>query len=217
MGAGRVVGLLLVALLTMPRARAENCGEREYFHEDRCCVFCEAGTFVANHCSASHSRGKCDPCKEGEDFTAHENGLEECLHCRHCKEGQMIVRPCTLTQNAECRCKRGYFCADEGCEICQRHSQRHPDREEITPNCSDTTDPGCGSPSQGKGALVLVIPMVSLGLGLLLVFILKKLKCDKAASTDKDAEGGLVREPKCQIIVKDLSQKVALPRECARQ
>ncbi|XP_019136752.1 tumor necrosis factor receptor superfamily member 23-like isoform X2 [Corvus cornix cornix] len=182
MGLGRVAGLLLVALLTMPRARAENCGETEYLHEDRCCVFCPAGTFVANHCSASHSRGKCDSCNEGEGFTAHENGLEECLHCRHCKEGQMIVRPCTLTQNAQCQCKRGYFCADEGCEICRRHSQMHPDREEITPNCSDTTDSGCGLPSQGKRALVLVILMV-FGLVLLLAFILKKLKCDKGTRT----------------------------------
>ncbi|NXH95419.1 TR10B factor, partial [Pachycephala philippinensis] len=81
------------------------------------------GTFVADHCSASHLRGKCEPCREGKDFTAHENGLEGCLPCRECKEGQITVRLCTVTQNAECQCKQGYFCADEGCEICQRHSQ----------------------------------------------------------------------------------------------
>ncbi|NWV70393.1 TNR26 factor, partial [Malurus elegans] len=82
-----------------------------------------AGTFVADHCSASHLRGKCEPCSEGKDYTAHENGLEECLPCRQCKDDQITVRPCTLTQDAECQCKRGYFCADEGCEICQRHNQ----------------------------------------------------------------------------------------------
>ncbi|NXR57841.1 TR10A factor, partial [Rhadina sibilatrix] len=81
------------------------------------------GTFVADHCNASHLRGKCYPCQEGKGFTAHANGLEGCLPCRQCKEDQVTVRPCTLTQDAECRCKQGYFCADEGCEMCQRNNQ----------------------------------------------------------------------------------------------
>ncbi|NWZ02048.1 TR10A factor, partial [Loxia curvirostra] len=81
------------------------------------------GTFVADHCNASHLKGKCDPCKEGKGFTAHANGLEECLPCRRCKDDQITLRPCTLTQNAECQCKQGYFCDDEGCEMCRRISQ----------------------------------------------------------------------------------------------
>ncbi|NWV36074.1 TNR22 factor, partial [Grantiella picta] len=81
------------------------------------------GTFVAAHCSVSHSRGICEPCNEGKDYTAHDNGLEACLPCRQCKEDQKMVRPCTVTQNAECQCKEEYSCADKDCEICQRHSQ----------------------------------------------------------------------------------------------
>ncbi|NWQ67733.1 TR10B factor, partial [Neopipo cinnamomea] len=81
------------------------------------------GTFAAQHCSAPHLRGKCHPCKEGESYTAHENGLDECLSCKQCKDDQVTVRPCTLTHNTECQCKQGYFCTDKSCEICQRHSK----------------------------------------------------------------------------------------------
>ncbi|XP_018763401.3 tumor necrosis factor receptor superfamily member 23-like isoform X2 [Serinus canaria] len=203
MGAGRAVGLLLVVLLTMPRARA-NCGETEYFHQGLCCVFCEAGTFVADHCNASHLKGKCDPCKEGKGFTAHANGLEECLPCRRCKDDQITLRPCTLTQNAECQCKQGYFCDDEGCEMCRRISQEHLDGNEILLNSTDTAE--LGLTNQGKEARVWVIPvLLSAGLGLLVVVVVvvKKLKCNKAASTVKDVEGCLVQEPS-QIIAKDL-------------
>uniref|UniRef100_A0A8C3P0A1 TNFR-Cys domain-containing protein n=1 Tax=Cyanoderma ruficeps TaxID=181631 RepID=A0A8C3P0A1_9PASS len=191
MGAGRVMGLLLVVRLMMPGAPAK-CGEREYFHEGSCCEFCEAGTFVADHCNTSHSRGKCDPCKEGKGFTAHANGLEECLPCRQCKEGQITLRPCTLTQDAECQCKRGYFCSDEDCEMCQKNSHMHPDGKEIVPSSTDTTDPAL--PTQGKkaldGVILLIAVVVVLVFSCLVFLIVKKLNCNRAASTD--AEGGWI-------------------------
>ncbi|XP_041337031.1 tumor necrosis factor receptor superfamily member 26-like isoform X2 [Pyrgilauda ruficollis] len=195
MGAGRAVGLLLAVLLTMPRARA-NCGEGEYSHQGLCCVFCEAGTFVADHCSASHLKGRCEPCKEGKGFTAHENGLEECLPCKQCKEDQITLRPCNLTQDAECQCKQGYFCDDEDCEMCQRSSQKHPDGKEIVLNSTDTTE--LGLTNQGNEAHVWVIPVLLFSLFLLVVggvvVAVKKLKCDKAVSTVEDVEGHLVRK-----------------------
>ncbi|NXX83423.1 TNR26 factor, partial [Urocolius indicus] len=80
------------------------------------------GTYAVQHCRTPHSRGRCDPCKEGEGYTAHENGLEECLSCRQCKDDQVTLRPCTLTRDTECQCRQGYFCPAEGCEICQRCS-----------------------------------------------------------------------------------------------
>ncbi|XP_057883141.1 CD27 antigen-like isoform X2 [Melospiza georgiana] len=175
----------------MPRARA-NCGEREYSHQDHCCVFCEAGTFVADHCNTSHLQGKCDPCKEGKSFTAHANGLEHCLACRQCKEGQITLRPCTLTQNAECQCKPGYFCEDEGCEICRRISQEHLDGKEIM-NSTDTME--LGLTNQVKEAhnwFILGLVLAALVFLVVIVVLVKKLKCDKAAATVKDIEGHLV-------------------------
>ncbi|RMC00174.1 hypothetical protein DUI87_22776 [Hirundo rustica rustica] len=56
--------------------------------------------------------------KCGEREYSHEG-----LCCVFCEAGQITLRPCTLTQDAECQCKHGYSCADEGCEMCQRNSQ----------------------------------------------------------------------------------------------
>ncbi|NWI21089.1 TR10C factor, partial [Crypturellus soui] len=80
------------------------------------------GYYVAQHCSASHLRAICAPCIEGEDYTAHPNGLERCLPCKQCKDDQITLRTCTLTHDTECQCKEGYFCPVEGCEICQKCS-----------------------------------------------------------------------------------------------
>lgn len=59
--------------------------------------FLPTGTFVADHCSASHLKGKCDPCKEGKGFTAHANGLEGCLPCRQCREGTKPYETLTIS------------------------------------------------------------------------------------------------------------------------
>ncbi|XP_075568586.1 uncharacterized protein LOC104026677 [Pelecanus crispus] len=194
MGAGGAAGLLLVALLIMPGTRAEDCGVGEYLHEGRCCVSCPAGTYVAQHCTASHLRGRCVPCTEGEGYTAHENGLEECLPCRQCKEDQITLRPCTLMRDTECQCKQGYFCPAEGCEICQRCSTMCPEGKEIVQNCNATMDLGCGLPDQGSTALVWIIVIVVVAAVFLLFFVIRRLKSDKATSTDKDVEKGLDSE-----------------------
>ncbi|KAI6068416.1 Tumor necrosis factor receptor superfamily member 10A-like protein [Aix galericulata] len=137
---GRAVGLLLVTLLIMPGNRAEDCGEEEYWHKGLCCVLCPAGTYVSQHCTTPHSKGRCVSCTEGEDYTAHANGLDECLLCRQCRDDQVTLRACTPTHNTECQCKQGYFCPAEGCEICQRCSKTCPEGKEIVQNCNATTD-----------------------------------------------------------------------------
>ncbi|XP_032918458.1 tumor necrosis factor receptor superfamily member 26-like [Catharus ustulatus] len=139
-----------------------DCGVNEYPHQGLCCVLCEAGTFVAEHCRASNVSGKCDPCKEGKSFRAHANDFKECLPCRQCNEDQITLRPCNRTQDAECQCKRGYSCADEDCQKCQRNSPMHPDGKEISQNSTDATDTGV--PSQGMiavwGCWRLVFPVL---------------------------------------------------------
>ncbi|KAM6069548.1 uncharacterized protein LJ206_012276 [Theristicus caerulescens] len=194
MGAGGLAGLL-VTLLIMAGTRAEDCREGEYLNEGLCCLSCPAGTYVAQHCRASHLRGVCIPCIEGEGYTAHENGLEECLPCRQCKEDQITLRPCTLMHDTECQCKQGFFCPVEGCEICQRCSTMCPEGKEIVQNCNATMDLGCGLPNQGSMAAVcIIVIIVVVGGGLVLFFVCRKRKSDKAASTDKDAEKGLESE-----------------------
>ena len=133
----------------MPGSGAEVCGEGEYLHEDICCMLCPAGTYVAQHCRIPHSRGKCASCTEGRDYTAHANGLEECLLCRQCKDDQITLRTCTVTSDTECQCHQGYFCPAEGCEICQRCTETCPEGREIVQICNATMDLGCGLPDQG--------------------------------------------------------------------
>ncbi|XP_065611813.1 uncharacterized protein LOC136060939 [Cyrtonyx montezumae] len=186
----RAVGLLLlVALLKMPGSGAEVCGEGEYLHEGSCCVLCPAGTYVAQHCSTPHSRGRCTFCTEGEDYTAHANGLEECLMCRQCKDDQITLRPCTVTSDTECQCKQGYFCSAEGCEICQRCSQMCSEGKEIVQICNATMDLRCGLPDQGSRDLtwMTVIILVAVGFACFFVFyILRKCKSDKVTLPDKE-------------------------------
>ncbi|XP_062484115.1 uncharacterized protein LOC134168431 isoform X3 [Pezoporus occidentalis] len=196
MAAGGTVGLLLVSLLVMPGARgAEHCGDGEYLAEDHCCVFCSAGTYVAQHCRAPHSRGICVPCTEGVGYTTHENGLEECLSCRQCKDDQTILRPCTPTHDTECQCKQGYFCPAEGCEICHKCSTMCPEGKKFVQTCNATMDLGCGLPDQGSTVHIWIPIVISLfALGFLLFCLHRQLKCNKAASPDKDAEKGLTSD-----------------------
>ncbi|XP_042641630.1 tumor necrosis factor receptor superfamily member 6 isoform X2 [Tyto alba] len=186
----------------MPGTGAEICGNGEYLHECHCCLLCPAGTYVAQHCSAPHLQGRCVPCTEGESYTAHENGLEECLTCTQCKDDQVTLRPCTLTRDTECQCKQGYFCPAEGCEICQRCSTMCPEGKEIVQNCNATMDLGCGLPDQGSTYLVWIIVIISVVVGgLLLLLVIRKLKSSKAASPDKDAERGLESEDSTKSLI----------------
>ncbi|XP_027642379.2 tumor necrosis factor receptor superfamily member 6-like isoform X2 [Falco peregrinus] len=193
-----------VMLLMMPGASAEDCGEGEYLHEGCCCVSCPAGTFVAQHCSAPHLRGRCDPCVEGESYTAHENGLEGCLSCRQCKDDQITLRPCTPTHDTECQCKQGYFCPAEGCEICQRCSTMCPEGKEIVQNCNATMDLGCGLPDQGSPAFAYIMVITGIIVVVAAVSVLlvrfRNLKSDKAASVE-GAEKGLEFEGSTRSLI----------------
>ncbi|XP_010119294.1 PREDICTED: tumor necrosis factor receptor superfamily member 10B-like, partial [Chlamydotis macqueenii] len=209
--------LLQITLLTVPGTAAEHCGEGEYLHEGHCCRSCPAGTFVAQHCTVPHLRGRCVPCIEGVTFAEHENGLEGCLLCRQCKEDQITLRPCTLTRDTECQCKQGYFCPPEGCEICQRCSPRCPEGKEIMQNCNATMDLQCGLPNQGlvhkyrsawfvgpvasgSTALIWIIAIVVV-VGLLLFFVILQLYNYRAASPEKDAERGLESEGNTESLI----------------
>uniref|UniRef100_A0A803YF78 TNFR-Cys domain-containing protein n=1 Tax=Meleagris gallopavo TaxID=9103 RepID=A0A803YF78_MELGA len=173
----------------MPGSGAEVCGEGEYLYESICCVLCPAGTYVAQHCSIPHSSGRCASCTEGRDYTAHANGLEECLLCRECKDDQITSRICTVTSDTECQCKQGYFCPAEGCEICQKCSQMCPEKKEIVRICNATMDLECGLPDQGNKYLTwttVIISVAGFFAGLLVFCAIRKRKSDKAALSDKE-------------------------------
>ncbi|KAM8807855.1 uncharacterized protein ACNFOS_003404 [Eudromia elegans] len=252
--------LAAVMLLTILGSRADECDQGEYLHEGYCCKSCPAGYYVAQHCSATHLRAICAPCIEGEDYTAHPNGLEKCLPCKQCKDDQITLKTCTLTRDTECQCKRGYFCPFEGCEICQKCNTRErefnenakyegtteslisSEVEKVANNAAETENEKSGeslegqaptsvnsevgnkSPEDDSAGLSEKSTMLPRSLRFQIERAWKRLRnpslsakprqnptfhlnaCLKAATSRMPANR-VVKEPKYEIIVKDLSQK----------
>ncbi|XP_067396732.1 tumor necrosis factor receptor superfamily member 10B-like isoform X4 [Emydura macquarii macquarii] len=146
MAAGRLLPSLLLLLVVESSAisgsRGEpsrhNCDDGEYLHQDYCCKYCRAGTYVAKHCKVPHTEGICSRCTDGKDYTAHANGLDECIRCKLCKDDQITVSICTSTSDTECQCKPGYFCPTQGCEMCYRCKPKCPEGKEIVRKCNAT-------------------------------------------------------------------------------
>ncbi|XP_014639213.1 PREDICTED: tumor necrosis factor receptor superfamily member 14 [Ceratotherium simum simum] len=72
----------------------------------------------------------CAPCTPGT-YTAHLNGLSECLPCRVCDAamGLVVRRQCSSTENTECGCDQGHFCVSEegdDCVECRPHAACRP-------------------------------------------------------------------------------------------
>ncbi|XP_015283023.1 PREDICTED: tumor necrosis factor receptor superfamily member 10A-like [Gekko japonicus] len=146
--------VLLLLLLVILLAKVESpplqssCGDGEYYHSGICCKNCPAGTHVDEPCNTPHTLGHCAACTEGEDYTAHENGLDTCLLCDECKSGTTMVKPCTVKSNAECRCNDGYYCPPD-CEECLKCKTMCPEGQVTVQNCNATADMECGPPPTG--------------------------------------------------------------------
>ncbi|XP_037380336.1 tumor necrosis factor receptor superfamily member 14-like, partial [Talpa occidentalis] len=72
----------------------------------------------------------CVPCAPGT-YTAHLNGLKECLSCRDCSPalGMETRRGCSPTGDAVCGCAPGHVCVQEhrdSCVQCRPHTACRP-------------------------------------------------------------------------------------------
>ncbi|XP_061907489.1 hematopoietic death receptor isoform X2 [Entelurus aequoreus] len=125
------------------RTRREAvCGDEEYLINNICCLNCPAGTHVKSHCTTAHGKGQCEQC-DHTTFTEHASNFEKCIPCAQCRSDQEIVRPCSPTQNTECRCKEGRFCApEEACEVCKKCSRCEED-DKVVRNCTATSNTEC--------------------------------------------------------------------------
>ncbi|KAM8938760.1 tumor necrosis factor receptor superfamily member 1A-like [Pelodytes ibericus] len=139
------IGLLLTTATTVAGGVLDlQCDPaREYPNNSLCCVNCPAGTYVRNHCTINHGRSQCEPCSSG-DFTAYPNGIEHCLTCRMCRDDEELVKPCTRTSDAQCRCKPGTFCLPQNtcgfmCRACSSCDGR------VKHVCNVTADTVCHS------------------------------------------------------------------------
>lgn len=105
------------------------CKEEEYPVGDECCPKCLPGYHVKQACG-EFTGTLCAPCTPGT-YTAHLNGLTECLQCRVCDPAMGLVtrRKCSSTENAVCSCDQGHFCTTEDgddCASCRPHSVCRP-------------------------------------------------------------------------------------------
>uniref|UniRef100_A0A4W5P8M4 Hematopoietic death receptor n=1 Tax=Hucho hucho TaxID=62062 RepID=A0A4W5P8M4_9TELE len=125
------------------KQRDISCRENmEYPHDNICCLNCPAGKYVKAYCTGSLEKGTCEDC-DFDTYTEHDNGLRQCLKCTKCRPDQVTTKTCTITQNTECQCKPGYFCApDQACEVCKKCS-RCKDNEVRVKNCTTTSNTVC--------------------------------------------------------------------------
>nr|KAF6508706.1 hypothetical protein HJG63_019627 [Rousettus aegyptiacus] len=131
------------------------CKEEEYPVGAECCPKCKPGYRVNKPCGKDTGTS-CAPCAPGT-YTAHLNGLSECLQCRVCDPamGLETRRKCVSTENTVCGCDQGHFCVTEegdDCAECRPHrvcgpGQRVQERgtERRDTECADCP-PGTFSP-----------------------------------------------------------------------
>lgn len=105
------------------------CKEEEFPVRSQCCPKCSPGYHVKEACG-EFTGTLCVPCTAGT-YTAHLNGLSECLQCRVCDPAMGLVtrQKCSSTKNTVCSCDQGHFCVREDgddCAECRPHSVCRP-------------------------------------------------------------------------------------------
>ncbi|XP_037354582.2 tumor necrosis factor receptor superfamily member 14-like [Talpa occidentalis] len=128
--AARILVLMLILLGSPPCAPAVGpCTEEEYLVGAECCPKCSPGYRVKQACG-EYTGTVCVRCAPGT-YTAHLNGLKECLPCRDCSPalGLETRRECSTTGDAVCGCAPGHVCVLEhgdSCTQCQPHTACRP-------------------------------------------------------------------------------------------
>ncbi|GAA6226632.1 tumor necrosis factor receptor superfamily member 22-like isoform X3 [Lates japonicus] len=167
----------------------------EYLHGNICCLNCPAGTHVKSRCTSAGQQGECEECDYGT-YTEHSNGLNQCFMCTRCRSDQEIVRPCIHTQDTECQCKSGRFCApDQACEVCKKCSRCEKD-EVIVRYCTSTTNTECKKiqPKSvfASGNTAVIVPLVFAGVitVMMIILFLRKKRC-RAPDSQRNLPDGV--------------------------
>ncbi|XP_067457734.1 hematopoietic death receptor isoform X1 [Thunnus thynnus] len=150
------------------RRRDVTCRDNvEHPSNNICCKNCPAGKYVKSPCTRAGEMGECEECVFGT-YIEHSSGLERCFKCTLCRPDQEVVRPCTSTQDTECQCKAGRFCApDQACEVCKTCSRCKKD-EVIVRNCTTTTNTECKKIQSPSASTSVIAPVI--GMFLLVAF-----------------------------------------------
>ncbi|TDH12427.1 hypothetical protein EPR50_G00047150 [Perca flavescens] len=169
---------------------------QEYLDGNICCSYCPAGTRKISPCTRTGEKGKCEECDDGT-YTEHDNELQRCWKCTRCRSDQEVVRPCTPTQDTECQCKLGRFCAPEQpCEICKTCSRCEED-EEMERRCTSTSNTECkkiqtnaASTSAKASVIVPLVLIPSVVIGGIIIAVCTR-RHHKATDTQRNVLDGL--------------------------
>ncbi|XP_071258818.1 tumor necrosis factor receptor superfamily member 10B-like isoform X3 [Salvelinus alpinus] len=169
-----------------------SCRENlEYPHDNICCLNCLAGTYVKAYCTRSFEHGTCETC-EFDTYTEHGNGLRQCLKCTTCHSDQVTTKACTITQDRECRCKPGLFCApDQACEVCKK-CLRCKENEVRLKNCTATSNTVCETrlptSSTISGVVVIVVAVLGITAAIAAVSWKRRNCCKRRDSQNNPSE-----------------------------
>ncbi|XP_071258816.1 tumor necrosis factor receptor superfamily member 10B-like isoform X2 [Salvelinus alpinus] len=170
-----------------------SCRENlEYPHDNICCLNCLAGTYVKAYCTRSFEHGTCETC-EFDTYTEHGNGLRQCLKCTTCHSDQVTTKACTITQDRECRCKPGLFCApDQACEVCKK-CLRCKENEVRLKNCTATSNTVCEtrlptSSTISAGVVVIVVAVLGITAAIAAVSWKRRNCCKRRDSQNNPSE-----------------------------
>ncbi|XP_029915082.1 hematopoietic death receptor isoform X2 [Myripristis murdjan] len=175
----------------------------EYLHINICCLKCPAGTYVKSPCTKAGQSGKCEEC-DYEMYTEHDNGLHQCLRCTKCRFDQEIVRPCLSTQNTECQCRSGWFCApDQACEVCKKCSRCEEDEVKVR-NCTAVSDTQCKKGRSGSGfasasVAAVIVPVVisAVIFGIIVAFVCRR-RCRRPTDPESNPPNRLKEVLDCR-------------------
>ncbi|XP_048379169.2 uncharacterized protein LOC125448146 isoform X2 [Stegostoma tigrinum] len=177
-----------------------HCPKENYYpvSANLCCLKCPAGAYVAENCNTPYTRGKCQPCTDGEDYTEWPNGLDSCLACHSCREDQEVVSHCTAQNNTVCQCKAGRFCSPEqSCEICRKCKASCPEDQTVKAECTPTSDTVCEAKQSSAGTLSRrTIALIVIVLVLIFVFVCLVVWCKK---TEFGKTAGCFQTTRCKI------------------
>ncbi|XP_051518759.1 tumor necrosis factor receptor superfamily member 9-like isoform X2 [Myxocyprinus asiaticus] len=113
----RLCFILLLASL-VPYSEGANTGCDVWsltIVPDVCCTKCKPGNRLVDRCGR-YPELLCTPC-EPDSYTT-DPISDSCRKCTQCTDLQFTLKPCNISSDTVCGCKKGYLCGNKECSFC---------------------------------------------------------------------------------------------------